>query len=741
MDEDIISDEEWELADKLRHCCTPMGDEKETSLKQSSVALFDMGKLYLNKAFNTKGMLQKLNFIKCATLLHGARIRFEKLLNDNEMGSEVRKVLNIMGDSLIHACGGQDYDIGFLEASWKLEFFLNELRETEKENLEKLEIITNDVSESELWGKRARRIKVIRKTLERNTSHYKAIMCGITIECYMILGKPPCKYAIVGLGSLAREEVTLYSDFEHVIIIDDAVKELTVGQQEEIQEYFRWFTVIFQILIIGIGETFIRSVGVKSLNDLYSGDASKNWYYDMFTPSGISFDGRVPHSCNIPLGRQETTKTRNSKVELIQPASKMAKFLTSNEHLKNGYYLSDLLSRTCFVIGDTELYEYFRTKTFETLGTEDSTKSVEEWEEMLVPKSGTILNNSMSGAIKTFCDIKTMFYRPVTAILAYWARKWRFTSGSTFDCVLHIKNHPRAEGLPLKWCDRLEYTVAAVCEMRLKAYATGKNQRLKVLQQDVDKFVGNSTILFCCDVIRELYATVESSELKNTSPPDNGCLQDLPPTLIKEINDCRAQAQHLNIMGHHNGARILLESLAERRDLGHLAFDIRLSLALTYVFLGDELAEMNENRMELFTKAENIMSDLMCWKEFCGNAYGRATICAKLASIYFNQNSIPKMASVLRRWFSAFSNDDISLINKQLLLMRALDAINEFEPWEIREYFVKVLTEDEDLLSKLILQLALACADLSDGSAEVARRNILEIFEKCEENIGTFDQD
>ena len=31
------------------------------------------------------------------------------------------------------------------------------------------------------------------------------------------MGEAPCEYAIVGMGSLAREEITAYSDFEHII--------------------------------------------------------------------------------------------------------------------------------------------------------------------------------------------------------------------------------------------------------------------------------------------------------------------------------------------------------------------------------------------------------------------------------------------------------------------------------------------------------------------------------------------
>ena len=50
-------------------------------------------------------------------------------------------------------------------------------------------------------------------------------MAGISQYCEDVMGKPPCDYAIVGMSSLAREEITSFSDFEHIILLFNDINE------------------------------------------------------------------------------------------------------------------------------------------------------------------------------------------------------------------------------------------------------------------------------------------------------------------------------------------------------------------------------------------------------------------------------------------------------------------------------------------------------------------------------------
>ena len=42
-------------------------------------------------------------------------------------------------------------------------------------------------------------------------------MKDVSHYCEHVMGPQPCKLAVVGMGSLAKNEITPYSDFEHII--------------------------------------------------------------------------------------------------------------------------------------------------------------------------------------------------------------------------------------------------------------------------------------------------------------------------------------------------------------------------------------------------------------------------------------------------------------------------------------------------------------------------------------------
>ena len=104
-------------------------------------------------------------------------------------------------------------------------------------------------------------ISASRELNETIADKYKQIMADTSQFCENVMGKPPCEYAIAGMGSLAREEITPYSDFEHIILLYDT------DNYKCHLEYFRWFSVIFHVIILNLRETIIPSLNVNSLND------------------------------------------------------------------------------------------------------------------------------------------------------------------------------------------------------------------------------------------------------------------------------------------------------------------------------------------------------------------------------------------------------------------------------------------------------------------------------------------
>jgi signal-transduction protein with cAMP-binding, CBS, and nucleotidyltransferase domain len=69
----------------------------------------------------------------------------------------------------------------------------------------------------------------------------KQFLAGIINECLELLGTPPCDYDVIVLGSLARNEMTPYSDFEWAI--------LTNSEEEKCKVFFRNLTNLVHLQV------------------------------------------------------------------------------------------------------------------------------------------------------------------------------------------------------------------------------------------------------------------------------------------------------------------------------------------------------------------------------------------------------------------------------------------------------------------------------------------------------------
>ena len=127
---------------------------------------------------------------------------------------------------------------------------------------------------------------------------YGGLMQRLLADCYRQLGNPPegCKHAIIGLGSLALGTMTLWSDLEFAILVNEDVPIF--------KEYFRNLTKLLHIKIINLGETPLRSLGIESLNNFKTGELQDEWFWDDVMKIKFNFDGPRWDACKLPLGRQ-----------------------------------------------------------------------------------------------------------------------------------------------------------------------------------------------------------------------------------------------------------------------------------------------------------------------------------------------------------------------------------------------------------------------------------------------------
>ena len=163
---------------------------------------------------------------------------------------------------------------------------------------------------------------------------YVRLVSMLARECESRLGKPPCNYAIIALGSVARMEATPFSDLEFAILYSDP------GIEDKVS-YFRIMSHFIHLKVINLGETVLPALAIEQLNDFQSTDPNSNWFYDSGTPRGISFDGAMPWASKTPLGRMATTN--KPALELIRTPEEMAEFQGEEFAVKEGYHLGKVI--------------------------------------------------------------------------------------------------------------------------------------------------------------------------------------------------------------------------------------------------------------------------------------------------------------------------------------------------------------------------------------------------------------
>ena len=454
-----LDDDETEIAEQLKRLCDKHG--REIDPKTSAVLLHKLAKIY---RMRSPGMF---SLIRSAALFNAAIVRSPK--NKREIINDLRQLCK----HVLEIADAQNKDADLIQHTETVKVAIQSMRDQVDGKLKEVKTIPNNVGKDKLLFLEQEKTSKLQYLQDNLAKQYTQIMAGIAEYCEGVMGPVPCKFAVAGMGSLARKEITPYSDFEHIILLDNAVKQN--NDYEQCLKYFRWFSVIFQIIVINLGETIIPSVAVNSLNDqsVEKGD----WFYDAVTMRGVSFDGMMPHASKFPLGRRQLTERKPWMTELIKTVDDMLQYLSGKESLKNGYHLNDILTRTCFVYKNEQVFNEFQQNVFRYLETEGQNESGQEF-----VKTQLINDLQKFAARPTLAklkrkqsfNIKQVFYRSITLFIISLGRIYNINSSSCYGILHGLVEQGQIKEITKH---KLMYAVALACEIRLKWYSMNKSQR------------------------------------------------------------------------------------------------------------------------------------------------------------------------------------------------------------------------------------------------------------------------
>ncbi|MCE5316223.1 MAG: DUF294 nucleotidyltransferase-like domain-containing protein [Parachlamydia sp.] len=160
--------------------------------------------------------------------------------------------------------------------------------------------------------------------IEYATSMLQGLFKELICDSFSLMKQPPGKYAIIGIGSMGRREMSPYSDLEYAILIDQ--------NNEDMLDYFKAFAHLIELKVVFLGETPypILQKGQKSP-----------------LPEGFRLDS----GGNTPLG--ELTP-------LLGTPEQLASYQKPHFFQHEAFFTScNALRDSCYIEGDPSLYEEY----------------------------------------------------------------------------------------------------------------------------------------------------------------------------------------------------------------------------------------------------------------------------------------------------------------------------------------------------------------------------------------------
>ena len=463
-----------EISRKIKQKCQPNshGFYEEIDPTQTCDLFVDLADaIFLDKTDADNAQYYR-GIIQQAVLLNAALHRTTDKEKVQKFENKIRRLCGQILSKATSKPANQHHDI--VKTTKSIKDHLNLMREhISLANLKKFPTVKQkriELKSSKQVHLEEEKIATVNGIMQKITTDYTKLMKNISDQCIEMLGTLPCKFAHVAMGSLSRGVITYYSDLENAIVFEDT------SLQEELRarkRYFRCYAALFEIIVVGFGETPIRLAGIKCLNDFTSQSKEDDWFWDSVTPNGVRFDSQMPFASKTPFARSSTPK-KSWEVELIGTKSHILNYLSEDLILKEGYHLAEMLSSTRFIAGNFSFYQQFVEKASQDMNV--ALESSKVLKALFDEYQRNIINFSVHTEIEKYgskLNVKKSFYRSFTIFHLYLERLTGVNDSLSFRSTIE---HWQKNGMDGNVAHNLLYGMCLANEARLKLYAKKMEQ-------------------------------------------------------------------------------------------------------------------------------------------------------------------------------------------------------------------------------------------------------------------------